>query len=378
MSAAGKTAVMVAIGTRPEAIKLAPVVLELKRRGDLFRTVVVATAQHREISDEVLETFGITPEYDLDIMRTRQSPPETVARVLSGMTEVLEVEKPEACLVQGDTSTTFAAALATFYRGVRVGHVEAGLRTGDMRRPFPEEANRRLTSVLAEWHFAPTDDARSALLAEGISPSSIHLTGNTVVDALLTVDELGVAPPAEVTNALEAGRRVVLVTLHRRESWGRPAEDVCDAIAGLVGAFEDIEVVFAVHPNPAVREDVRRALSGTPRVHLLGAVPYASFVAALKRATLVLSDSGGIQEEAPTFGVPVLVLRELTERPEAVRAGTARVIGTDVVGIRRHAADLLSSETARKAMASDRNPFGDGHAAERIVDVLAAEFRAPD
>jgi UDP-N-acetylglucosamine 2-epimerase len=364
--------VVVICGTRPEAIKLAPVVLELRRRPEVFETRVVVTAQHRQMLDQVLRVFGIGADADLDIMRDGQTPSEVTVRALEGLGPVLERERPDVVVCQGDTTTTFAAALASFYLKTRVAHVEAGLRSGDKLNPFPEEIDRRLTTVLADYHFAPTTTARDNLLAEGIPSGSIFVTGNTVIDALMAASGLPGPSPAD---EVRADARVVLVTAHRRENWGAPMEEIMRAVVDIADALEDVQVVVSVHPNPRVRETVERVLRGHPRIRVIEPVDYVPFVKLMKRASIVLTDSGGIQEEAPSFGVPVLVLRTVTERPEGVAAGTVKVVGVERAGIAAAALGLLTDPAAYEAMARAVNPYGDGHASERIADVLARELR---
>ncbi|GAB4275802.1 MAG: UDP-N-acetylglucosamine 2-epimerase (non-hydrolyzing) [Coriobacteriia bacterium] len=364
--------VLLVFGTRPEAIKMAPVVRRLRERSADFETVVAVTAQHREMLDQVLEVFSIEPDFDLDIMLPRQTLTQVTTRALDRLTPVIEEVTPDAILVQGDTTTTFVAALAAFYHKVPVGHVEAGLRTGDIYQPYPEEMNRRLTSQLARWHFAPTATSSARLLGEGVDPSRVHVTGNTVIDALLEAVEMEYEfPPGPVADALAGGERIVLMTMHRRENWGQPARDVCQAVLRLAREFDDVRVLFSVHKNPAVRETVQGLLGGTPRVDLIEPLDYLPFVKLMQAATLILSDSGGMQEEAPSLGKPVLVLRNKTERPEAIEAGTARLVGTDTDTVFAEAARLLSDPVAYDEMAQASNPFGDGRAAQRIADILA-------
>lgn len=368
--------VLVAFGTRPEAIKMAPVIQRLRERPDEFETLVAVTAQHREMLDQVLSLFGIEPDFDLDIMTAGQSLTDITVRALSGLSPLIERAAPDAVIVQGDTTTTFAAALAAFYHHVPVGHVEAGLRTNDLERPFPEEANRRLTTRIARWHFAPTSVAEAHLLREGVDPKAITVTGNTVVDALLeTVSQPYDFGPGAVADALASGRRIVLVTAHRRENWGEPYERICSAVAQIVERFSDTHVLFATHRNPIVADVAQARLGGMDRVDLIGPQEYLPFVKLMQASSLILSDSGGVQEEAPTLGKPALVLREVTERPEAVDAGVVKLVGTDTERIVAEATVLLGDEAAYQAMAKRANPFGDGHAAERIVDVLAEGAR---
>jgi UDP-N-acetylglucosamine 2-epimerase (non-hydrolysing) len=370
---------LVAFGTRPEAIKLAPVIHRLAAEPDRFETVVCVTGQHREMLEQVLAFFDIRPDRDLRLMRPDQTLPELTAAALVAMGGVLAAERPDLVLVQGDTSTTMATALAAFYARVPIAHVEAGLRTRDRFAPFPEEVNRRIVSTIADLHFAPTVRARDALLGEGVDPATVHVTGNTVVDALLAArDRLGAsgAPSAALRALAGESRPLVLMTAHRRESFGPGLRDVCLAVRDLVERNPELLVVFPVHLNPRVREPVEACLRASPacgtRLVLTGPVDYPDLVWLLDRCRLVLTDSGGIQEEAPTFAKPVLVLRGTTERPEGVEAGVARVVGTDPARIVAEAERLLRDPAAYAAMAAGTNPYGDGRAAERIVDVLRA------
>ena len=366
--------ILVVFGTRPEAVKMAPVVRELKRRVDRVETIVCTTGQHRQMLDQITRAFSITTDIDLDLMQPDQTLADLTAQSVRALDEIVVGARPDAVLVQGDTTTAMAAALASFYRRVPVGHVEAGLRTGDRYRPFPEEINRRVISTLATWNFVPTVTAARALHAEGVEESSVHLTGNTVIDALLQITSGdGDAASAEAP----VGRRLVLVTAHRRESFGRPFEDLCRGLREIADRLEDIEIVYPVHLNPNVQEPVRRILGGTPRVRLIEPLDYVAFTRLMKHATLILTDSGGIQEEAPALGVPVLVMRNETERPEAVEAGVACLVGTDTARIVREACALLTDEKARRAMSGGASPFGDGRAAERIVSVLLDGARYP-
>lgn len=360
--------VLLVFGTRPEAVKMAPLVHELRRR-PAFEAITCVTAQHREMLDQVLDWFGITPDYDLDLMQPDQSLSEITARSLNGVTGVIERVEPDVVLCQGDTTTAMTAAMAGFYHRVPVGHVEAGLRTGDVYNPFPEEVNRRLISVMATLHFAPTATARDALLRENTNPASIHVTGNTVLDAL----HWTVAQPHELTLDLPLdapGERLVLVTAHRRESFGPEFESICRALDRIAAENPGVRLVYPVHLNPHVQEPVYRLLGGVERVHLIDPLPYPDFAHLMNRATLVITDSGGLQEEAPALGKPVLVMRRATERPEAVKAGTARLVGTETEAIVSAANELLQDEAAYQRMANAISPFGDGYAAERIADVL--------
>jgi UDP-N-acetylglucosamine 2-epimerase (non-hydrolysing) len=360
----GPRHVLCVVGTRPEAVKMAPVVLELRRR-PWARVRVVATAQHRQMLDQVLGLFGIEPDVDLDLMRPDQALADLTARMLSALDATLERERPAAVLAQGDTTTVLTAALACFYRRIPFGHVEAGLRTGDLDYPFPEEMNRSVAGRLARLHFAPTESARANLRREGIE-EGVHVTGNTVIDALLQV----AAREAPLPPGVPAGARLVLVTAHRRENFGEPLRQICRALLALAEGNRDVHVLYPVHLNPNVVEVVRPALGGHPRITLCEPLDYLPFVAAMKRSTLILSDSGGVQEEAPALGKPVLVLRAETERPEAVEAGVVKLVGTDAGAIVREAQRLLDDPAAYGAMARGVSPYGDGHAAERIADVL--------
>lgn len=360
-------------GTRPEAVKMAPLVQTLAA-DDRFRVTSAVTAQHREMLDQVLAVFELHPEHDLDLMRPNQTLPDLTARVISEVTPVLAQESPDIVLVQGDTTTVFAASLAAFYQQIPVGHVEAGLRTSDRYNPFPEEINRRLTSRLATLHFAPTDWAARNLRDEGLEDDGIFITGNTVIDALQSVVKRQLHLPEDLAVEEFAGRRLVLVTAHRRENLGPPLEAICDALVELVHRFDDIALVYAMHRNPKVRDTVVDKLGELRRVHLIEPPDYFTFVGLMNEAALILTDSGGIQEEAPALGKPVLVLRRTTERPEGVEAGTARLVGTETGAIVDAASKLLSDPAAYGEMAQAVNPYGDGRAAERIADAIAHYF----
>lgn len=363
--------VVVTVGTRPEAIKMAPVIRALRQLPDEFQTVVVATGQHRQMLDQVLKLFEIAPDLDLDLMRPDQELASLTSSVLQAMQTTLQATKPDLLLVQGDTTTVFAAALSAFYLRVPVAHVEAGLRSHDIFNPFPEEANRRLTTALTELQLAPTPLAREELLREGVPGERIVVTGNTVVDALLILLAVPFSFAGTPVEAIPLeGSRLVLVTSHRRESWGDELESICLALKDLASRFPDIEIIYPVHLNPNVQRTARSVLERTPRVHLLPPVDYLTFVNLMRRAHLILTDSGGVQEEAPTLQKPVLVLRKLTERPEASRAGMAKVVGTSRKKIVAEAARLLSDADAYRAMAAGTNPYGDGRAASRIVEAL--------
>jgi len=360
--------ILTVYGTRPEAIKMAPVIAALRRRPDRFEVTVCATGQHREMLDQVQELFGLVPDLDLRLMRPDQSLNGLAAAALAALEEVLAERRPDWLLVQGDTTTAMSAALAAFHRGVRVGHVEAGLRTGDLQRPFPEEANRRVVDLLAAALFAPTGRSGRALLDEGTAPERVHVVGNTVIDALGSLALP--APP-------EGGRTEVLVTAHRRESFGAPIRGVFAALKRLAEAFPEVAWIYPVHPNPNVRGPAFEILQGLPNVELCEPLDYQSLIVRLAACRLVLTDSGGIQEEAPAFGKPVLVLRETTERPEGAEAGVARLVGTNPERIFDETARLLRSGEAWQRMARAVNPYGDGHAAERIAAILAGEPWTP-
>ena len=373
--------VAVVFGTRPEAIKMAPVVRALRADPDL-RTVVCVTGQHRQMLDQILATFAITPDVDLDVMEPGQTLAGLTARAVTRLDQFLTDRRPNLVLVQGDTTTAFAAALTAFYHRVPVGHVEAGLRTGDLMSPWPEEANRVLITRLAALHFAPTAVTRDNLLRDGVPADRVHLTGNTVVDALrFAVRQVEADPPTIPGLPLEVmagGGRVVLITGHRRENFGPSFEAVCRAIAELARRFPDVAFVYPVHLNPNVRGPVDRILrpAELANVHLLDPLPYREFVALFRRATVVLSDSGGVQEEAPSLGKPVLLMRDTTERPEAVAAGAVKLVGADFDRIVAETTRLLTDPAAYRAMTTAENPYGDGRAAERIVAVCRAFLRA--
>jgi len=369
-----KIKVLTIIGTRPEAIKLVPVVLELKRRQDLFDFPVCVTAQHREMLDQVLALFGITPNYDLNIMSPGQTLAQVTARAMEGLDGVVSQEKPDVMLVQGDTTTAFCGALTGYYHQIRVGHVEAGLRTGNKYAPFPEEINRCLVGRIADLHFAPTEQARQALLNEGIADPTVFVTGNTVIDALLWVRERVQATPPELPKGLfevTTEQQIILVTGHRRESFGDGFNNICHAIREVADSFVNVAFIYPVHLNPNVREPVNRILGGHPRIHLIEPLSYAPFVWLMDRATIVLTDSGGVQEEAPSLGKPVLVMREATERPEGITAGNAILVGVQRERIVNGLRQLLCDPERRVMMAAVNNPYGDGLAAKRIVDIIA-------
>jgi UDP-N-acetylglucosamine 2-epimerase (non-hydrolysing) len=357
--------VLTVFGTRPEVIKLAPVIRAIERRG--LEAIVCATGQHRDMLDQMLEVFSLRPDFDLDIMRPNQSPLDVAGRIFTELPPVIEKVRPDWLVVQGDTTTTFAAAWVAFHARVPVAHVEAGLRTHDKFQPFPEEINRRLTSVLADLHFAPTSRSERNLLDEGVAPDRIFVTGNPVVDALRMILTQPVQWSDPRLETLQG--RTLLVTAHRRESFGRPLEEICHAVVDLLAAHKDLTVIFPVHPNPSVRETVERLLGNTPGILLTTPLLYPEFVHLMRRSDLILSDSGGVQEEAPSVGTPVLVLREVTERPEAMESGWAQLVGTSRELIFETATNWLNQNKKRQ-LARAANPFGDGHAGERIADLL--------
>lgn len=363
--------VLFIFGTRPEAIKLAPVILHLRTMPSDFQVVVCVTAQHRSLLDQVLNIFAIKPDHDLDIMLPGQTLFQSTSRILTALEPVLGLERPDYVLVQGDTTSTFCGALGAFYQRIPVGHVEAGLRTHDLYQPFPEEANRLLTGRLAKLHFPPTAQSRDNLLSEGVAPEQIVITGNTGIDALLYICE-------ELKNGtlaaskwpwLDPSRKLILITGHRRENFGEGFEGICTALRRL-GERPDVQLVYPVHPNPNVQEPVNRILGGLPNVHLIPPLEYVPFIDLMRRCYLLLTDSGGVQEEAPSLGKPVLVMREKTERPEAVEAGTSTLVGTDADRIFSEASRLLDDPQEYERRAQIHNPFGDGKAAMRIAKAL--------
>lgn len=370
--------VVTVVGTRPEAIKLAPVIKELERHSRVTSRVC-ATAQHRAMLDQVLQLFGIEPDWDLNLMHGDQSLFDLTSRALLALEDVLRKEKPDVVLVQGDTTTAFVASLAAYYLRIRIGHVEAGLRTYDKYNPFPEEMNRRLADTLCDLYFAPTELARQNLLREGVPEEKVFVTGNTVIDALLWMIQQQAVPSTQrsLENSFQEKcgimldeRRIILVTGHRRESFGKGFENMCQGLKRIADHYPDIQIIYPVHLNPNVRKPVQRVLGAIRNVHLIEPLDYALFVFLMNRAYLVLTDSGGIQEEAPSLGKPVLVMREKTERPEAIEAGTAKLVGTESQRIFKETKRLLSDQAEYEKMARAVNPFGDGHAAERIVQIL--------
>ena len=369
-----KLKVMVVFGTRPEAIKMAPLVLELRKHSDSIETITVVTAQHRQMLDQVLETFSIEPHYDLDIMGKNQSLLDITGKILEKFDPVVKQELPDMILVHGDTTTTFVASLVAFYNQVRIGHVEAGLRTFDKYSPFPEEMNRQMTDNLADIYFAPTNESKENLLKENHPESAIVITGNTAIDALkLTVQS---DYYHEVLDQLDTDKKLVLVTMHRRENQGQPMRNVFTALREMVDLHQEIEVVYPVHLSPAVQEAAKDILAGHDRIHLIEPLDVLDFHNLASRSYFIMTDSGGVQEEAPSLGKPVLVLRDTTERPEGVRAGTLKLVGTDPVRVKEAMAAILTDETLYRQMSQAPNPYGDGRASERIVQSIQQYFGA--
>lgn len=367
-----KLKIMVVFGTRPEAIKMAPLVLELQKQKEVIETITVVTAQHRQMLDQVLETFNIVPDYDLDIMGKSQTLLDITSKILNQLDPVIKKEKPDMVLVHGDTTTTFAASLVAFYNQVRIGHVEAGLRTFDKYSPYPEEMNRQMTDDLADLYFAPTGESKANLLKENHSESSIVVTGNTAIDALkLTVQE---DYHHEVLDQLDPAKKVILVTMHRRENQGQPMRAVFGALREMVDQEPTIEVVYPVHLSPAVQEAANDLLGDHDRIHLIEPLDVLDFHNLASRSYFIMSDSGGVQEEAPSLGKPVLVLRDTTERPEGVKAGTLKLVGTDPTVVKTTMTELLTNESLYLQMANARNPYGDGRASERIVQAIKHYF----
>ena len=369
-----KKNVLIVFGTRPEALKLAPVI-RVFRAHPGFRVLTCLTGQHREMVDQVLRLFGIKTDFDLNLMEKGQSLGDLTARVFGKMEEVFSKVKPDLLFVQGDTTTAFAVALKAFYSRIPVAHIEAGLRTFDKYQPFPEEINRVLISHLADYHFPPTAAARSNLLREGVPLTRIHVTGNTVVDALKSIRPKLRSASLPVLKKVDPSRKLILVTAHRRESFGKPLAEVCKALKDLVRKHPDIEIIYPVHLNPNVQRTVRKALQGTPRVHLIEPLDYVEFLLIMDRSYLILTDSGGVQEEAPSFRKPVLVMREVSERMEGVKAGLAKLVGTDRKKIVREASRLIASRRAYRTMTGKKNPYGDGRASERILSITARTLR---
>lgn len=369
-----KIKVMTVFGTRPEAIKMAPIVRALEERSDEFDGVCVVSAQHRQMLDQVLEIFHITPDYDLDIMKQRQTLDQITSNVLLGLGNVIDKEKPDIVLVHGDTTTTFAASVSAFYHQTQVGHVEAGLRTWDKYSPFPEEMNRQLTDVLTDIYFAPTQQSEANLQLENHPDDKIFVTGNTAIDALKqTVDG---NYHHEVLDLIDQSKRMILVTMHRRENQGEPMRRVFKAMLDVVKAHDDVEIIYPVHLNPVVQEAAQSILGGHPRIHLIDPLDVVDFHNLAARSYFIMTDSGGVQEEAPSLGKPVLVLRDTTERPEGVTAGTLKLVGTDPEAVRTNMLQLLEDTAEYDRMANAKNPYGDGEAARRILDAIAYHFGA--
>lgn len=371
-----KKKVLLVFGTRPEAIKMAPLALQLKQQEDCFETKVCVTGQHRQMLDQVLELFNLSPDFDLNLMKPGQTLSDITSGVLKGLEQVFTEWMPDVVLVHGDTATTFAASLAAYYHKISVGHVEAGLRTGDIYSPWPEEANRKLTGALTTYHFAPTQSSYNNLIKENISPENITITGNTVIDALLTVkekvetDQAVIAQFEQQFNFLDPNKKLILVTGHRRENFGQGFLNICSALANIAKQHPEVQIVYPVHLNPNVQKPVNELLSDISNIHLIAPQDYLPFVYLMNRSYLILTDSGGIQEEAPSLGKPVLVMRDTTERPEAVDAGTVKLVGTDATLIQQSVIELLENPDLYQAMAAAHNPYGDGTACQQIIHAL--------
>lgn len=371
-----KKKVLLVFGTRPEAIKMAPLALQLKQQKDYFETRVCVTGQHRQMLDQVLELFSLTPDYDLNLMKPGQTLSDITSGVLKGLEQVFTEWMPDVVLVHGDTATTFAASLAAYYHKISVGHVEAGLRTGDIYSPWPEEANRKLTGALTTYHFAPTQSSYNNLIKENIDPKNITITGNTVIDALLTVkekvetDRVVIARFEQQFDFLDPTKKLILVTGHRRENFGQGFLNICTALANIAKEYPDVQIVYPVHLNPNVQKPVNELLSGISNIYLIAPQDYLPFVYLMNRSYLILTDSGGIQEEAPSLGKPVLVMRDTTERPEAVEAGTVKLVGTDAALIQQSVVELLENTDLYQMMAAAHNPYGDGTACQQIIRAL--------
>jgi len=372
-----KKKIITIFGTRPEAIKMAPLVKELERREEIESKVCV-TAQHREMLDQVLELFDIQPDFDLNIMETRQTLTGITNKVLEGLEEVFEKEKPDMILVHGDTTTTFAGALAAFYQQIKVGHVEAGLRTFNKYFPFPEEMNRKLTGSLTDLHFAPTDGSKENLLREGVKENDIYVTGNTVIDAMKHTVEKNYIFDNEELNDIDFSKKVIMITAHRRENWGEGIQNICIALNKIVEENEDVELIYLVHLNPVVKDVVFERLGGKERIHLLSPLDTKETHNLMNKSFMVMTDSGGLQEEAPHLGKPVLVLRDVTERPEAVDAGTVKLVGTDIDKIVSEANELLRNPESYLKMSKSINPYGDGVASQRIAGAILRYFELSD
>ena len=371
-----KKKVLLVFGTRPEAIKMAPLALQLKQQEDCFETRVCVTGQHRQMLDQVLELFNLTPDFDLNLMKPGQTLSDITSGVLKGLEQVFAEWMPDVVLVHGDTATTFAASLAAYYHKISVGHVEAGLRTGDIYSPWPEEANRKLTGALATYHFAPTQSSYNNLIKENISPKNITVTGNTVIDALLTVkekvenDQEIISKFGQQFDFLDPNKKLILVTGHRRENFGQGFLNICSALANIAKQHPEVQIVYPVHLNPNVQIPVNDLLSDISNIHLIAPQDYLPFVYLMNRSYLILTDSGGIQEEAPSLGKPVLVMRDTTERPEAVDAGTVKLVGTDAALIQQSVIELLENPDLYQTMAAAHNPYGDGTACQQIIHAL--------
>ena len=368
--------VLLVFGTRPEAIKMAPLAIQLKQHNHYFETKVCVTGQHRQMLDQVLELFNLTPDYDLNLMKPGQTLSDITSGVLKGLEQVFAEWTPDVVLVHGDTATTFAASLAAYYHKIAVGHVEAGLRTGDIYSPWPEEANRKLTGALTTYHFAPTQSSYNNLIKENIDPKNITITGNTVIDALLTVkekvetDRAVIAQFEQQFDFLDPTKKLILVTGHRRENFGQGFLNICTALANISKQYPDVQIVYPVHLNPNVQKPVNELLAGISNIYLIAPQDYLPFVYLMNRSYLILTDSGGIQEEAPSLGKPVLVMRDTTERPEAVEAGTVKLVGTDAALIQQSVIELLENTDLYQTMAAAHNPYGDGTASQKIILAL--------
>ncbi|WP_459128047.1 non-hydrolyzing UDP-N-acetylglucosamine 2-epimerase [Latilactobacillus curvatus] len=367
-----KIKVMTVFGTRPEAIKMAPLVLALKERADEFEAVTVVTAQHRQMLDQVLEIFKIKPDYDLDVMKQRQTLSEITSNVLMNLDKVIATEKPDIVLVHGDTTTTFAASISAFYNQTAIGHVEAGLRTWDKYSPFPEEMNRQLTDVLSDLYFAPTSQSEANLLQENHPQKAIYITGNTAIDALKQTVQSDYNH--SILDVVDADKRMILVTMHRRENQGEPMKRVFKVMRQVVETHDDVEIVYPVHLNPVVQEAAQDILGNHKRIHLIDPLDVVDFHNLAARSFFIMSDSGGVQEEAPSLGKPVLVLRDTTERPEGVEAGTLKLVGTQPEQVHDAMVELLDDQAVYEAMAHAKNPYGDGQASQRILDAIAYHF----
>ena len=368
--------ILLVFGTRPEAIKMAPLAIKLKENNNFFETKVCVTGQHRQMLDQVLELFNLKPDFDLNLMKPGQTLSDVTSGVLKGLEGVFDEWLPDVVLVHGDTATTFAASLAAYYHKVKIGHVEAGLRTGDIYSPWPEEANRKLTGSLANYHFAPTQSSYNNLIKENINPNNITITGNTVIDALLNVkekvetDHKVIADFKSQFSFLDQSKKMILVTGHRRENFGQGFLNICQALANIAQKYPDVQVVYPVHLNPNVQKPVNELLSGISNIHLIAPQDYLPFVYLMNHSYLILTDSGGIQEEAPSLGKPVLVMRDTTERPEAVDAGTVKLVGTDAVIIEKSVSELLEDTALYNQMAEAHNPYGDGTSCQQIIEFL--------